>query len=129
MAVSLLEALDVRDEPGDLGLSQLALVGGHRGREALHELRLGVEDRFPDVVLVHGDRPAAGRLLLAEDTLPGWPDTRGAIHGVAGLAALLLVSDLSPFELRFRVEDGLRLFEVLLVAARWVDDDVGQHVR
>src|SRR5580658_1559801 len=80
--------MDVRGEFADLRIGDLTAERGHHGPEARHDLRLRVENRLADVVLIDGHLTDVGRLFLRPDPLPGGPDARRARRRVAGEATL-----------------------------------------
>src|SRR5579864_6199105 len=92
---SLLERLDVSDDLGQLLVGHLTTERRHHGDEAGDDLRLGVEDRFADVVLVDLDGAGVRRLLLLPDALPRWADAGSAGRRVAREAALVGVEALT----------------------------------
>src|SRR5271170_4804229 len=92
---SLLERLDVRDDLGQLLIGHLTTERRHDGAEAGHDLRLGIEDRLADVVLVDLHRADVRGLLLLPDALPRGTDAGGAGRRVAGEAALVRVDALA----------------------------------
>src|SRR5207344_3531610 len=81
----LLKTLDVLDDAAQLAITELALVGGHRGGERFDDLGLGIHDRLADVVLVDRGARAIGEVLrAAERALPGRTDQLRAVGRVAG---------------------------------------------
>src|SRR5215831_13748981 len=92
---SLLERLDVSDDLGQLLVRHLTTERGHHGPESGDDLRLGIEDRFADVVLVDLDGADVRRLLFAPDALPRRPDAGRARRRVASEAALVRVEALT----------------------------------
>src|SRR5579863_4676485 len=78
-----LQTLDVGDDLTDLGVADLPPEGRHDRAEARDDLRLRVEDRLADVVLVDVDLPDVGRFVLGPHALPGRPDAGRASRRVA----------------------------------------------
>src|ERR1051325_10918113 len=88
----LLLFLDERDERVYLLVGELTLEDRHDARVAGDDLRLRLEDRLADVVLVGLDALAGGeRHVGAEEALERRAGALGAVEGVAALAAALVV--------------------------------------